>query len=305
MDYYYTHYWKSLEEYFNQTEKKNKKHSFSEFLRFYVYANKEDVEMIKEKYIYSETKKFFSEYISNNSFQDLLKNIPSYKDYFDKIIYPENCKDTYIKKIKDYLLIYKYANISIFFPVLLKLIDLIETKKISEKTLEKIILLITSYALRLHIAGNKAPNKLIPKLVQAISNGIEEEEMLIDIEESFHRQKSSPFYNNAQLIDKLINKKIYSKTHFTKHILLLIMSHQTNNRIGQRDFDSLTIEHIFPQKGEKWHQDLSIEKINELNENYLNTIGNLTLINGKLNSEISNNRFCEKKGELYSFRVII
>ena len=56
----------------------------------------------------------------------------------------------------------------------------------------------------------------------------------------------------------------------------------------------ITIEHIFPQNPDpKWKIELGQEEYNFIKENYLNTIGNLTLSGN--NGKLGNKPFIEKR----------
>lgn len=305
----YNDSWDPLEKYF---ESNDITHTFSDFLKYFLYANQDDAKTIKNQHFYTEIKKYLTPFMNNDSLPELLKNISNYKNYFDIIINP-NSINKYSKNFQNCLNIFIYSNSFVYTPVFLKLIDLIENNKIDKNLLETIMQLISSYALRLIINGKKAPNKLIPELVSIITSYSEKEEdekdendLLLEIESAFHRQKSSPFYNDERFIDFFIHNSVYTKKKgaFIKFILLLIIG--SNSEVAHNPIttiDNLTLEHIFPQKSNLWNKDLSEEEISVIKNEYLNTFGNLTLVTQKLNIIMSNNRFNIKKEKLNAWTL--
>jgi len=78
-----------------------------------------------------------------------------------------------------------------------------------------------------------------------------------------------------------------------KYILAEINQHYQTTREQKIDFTNVNIEHILPQKPDKkWN--LKKKDI----KNYVNKLGNLTLVDKEINSKVQNKIIREKIGEL-------
>ena len=95
---------------------------------------------------------------------------------------------------------------------------------------------------------------------------------------------------------RLTSKYGGKDTKATRTVLCAIMNWQQRDEAPR--CDDLTIEHIMPQTlSERWRTDLG-ERADEVHQQYLHRLGNLTLCGGKWGSAISNRPFEEKK-EIY------
>ena len=73
-----------------------------------------------------------------------------------------------------------------------------------------------------------------------------------------------------------------------------IENYQNNEHVVIEGNSDITIEHIYPQNPDpKWKLELGVEEYNFIKENYLNTIGNLTLSGN--NGKLGNKSFTEKR----------
>lgn len=77
------------------------------------------------------------------------------------------------------------------------------------------------------------------------------------------------------------------------------------NLLRDSQSDQLTIDHIYPQKPERWRSDIKRWSISAIAmKNRLHTLGNLAVIPKSINSEMSNERFGAKK-EILSNNVFV
>ena len=77
------------------------------------------------------------------------------------------------------------------------------------------------------------------------------------------------------------------------------------NLLRDAQEDQLTIDHIYPQKPERWRNDIKRWSISAIAmKNRLHTLGNLAVIPKSINSEMSNERFANKK-EILSSSVFV
>lgn len=107
-------------------------------------------------------------------------------------------------------------------------------------------------------------------------------------------RKCCPKGNNIKA--KLKERSFYNKNKpndLVRYILTKIELQQQDTII---DFNSISIEHIFPINPDpKWQQELSEEEFDQFKNKYLNTIANLTIIEKEINMELGNKSFSDKK----------
>ncbi len=103
------------------------------------------------------------------------------------------------------------------------------------------------------------------------------------------------FRRNIETINALKEKDVYNiKPKNRTYLLERLENFQNNERVIIEGNSDITIEHIFPQNPDpKWKLELETDEYNFIKENYLNTMGNLTLSGN--NGKLSNKPFIEKR----------
>ncbi len=103
------------------------------------------------------------------------------------------------------------------------------------------------------------------------------------------RSGSQRFPKNKEVIESLKLKDAYNiKSKNRTYFLERLENFENKEPVIIEGNTDITIEHIFPQNPDpKWKVDLGADEYNLIKENYLNTIGNLTLSgnNGKLGNK--------------------
>ncbi len=302
----YEKHWEPVEKYFEDLLQEGKsKITFTDFLRYFLYANKDDNRSIRNTHIYMEMKDYIDIYLRNHEIVELINQVNEYKEYFKFIMEPTSLtRKGYSNGVILYLSINRYTNTFVQLPILMKLLDKYESGILDIKALEEGLQLIISYIIRLWLANKKFPNKIVPELIALIESDNDKEKIMYNMHKAFQRQKASPFYDNDYFKQILTEESIYtnSKKDFIRYILLLIFNKQADYKLAYKEIGILSIEHIFPQTPQKWKRDLSKEGYDECN-NLLNTLGNLTLVSQKLNSSMSNDRFEVKRIELEKYSI--
>lgn len=117
--------------------------------------------------------------------------------------------------------------------------------------------------------------------------------------------ESNRWPNDNEFKEALVYQPIYKKVQQNRVRMLLEaintdLNKKYNENVDQVIKENLTIEHLMPQEWEKnWPSiDSSEEAINNRNI-LLHSIGNLTLLTGKLNSNISNGAWSSKKEKIW------
>ena len=106
---------------------------------------------------------------------------------------------------------------------------------------------------------------------------------------------TSRFPRNKELIDSLKIKDVYNIKSKNRTYFLEKLENFENRELVMIDGNTdITIEHIFPQNPDpKWKIELGTDDYNYIKENYLNTIGNLTLSGN--NGKLGNKPFLDKR----------
>ncbi len=299
----YENNWYPLEKYFEDLAEQKIKHSFSNFLKYFLFANVTRPDTIHQDRIYPEMKEFLTKFLENNSIAALFDKLKKYKNFFDIIIFPDKIDVIkYNSTIKIGLKIINYCDVFVSTPLILKAFELFDNKKIQKDTLENIILLLASYTLRLVVHERKFPNKTLPTLIKLLENFEDENELPQKIANEIVKLKATPFYNDEDFKSRLLEYEIYEnrRRDLVRYLIWLAIYQHSEGKLGYTNFEDLSIEHIFPQKAEQ--SDLSDEEFEETKK-LSNTIGNLTLLTQKLNSSLSNKPFAEKKAKLQEYTI--
>lgn len=142
------------------------------------------------------------------------------------------------------------------------------------------------------LALTQAENKNFPLYVKWIPELVNAKDKKLKMFELLAKQESSlRLPNDVELTRYMETMNFYNFSH-CKFFLALVEEGLTKSRPDLTD-DHLQIEHIMPRTlSGKWKNDLG-DNHEEIQQTYLNTIGNLTLI--RHNQELGNKPFDEKK----------
>lgn len=176
------------------------------------------------------------------------------------------------------------------FPFLMQLIDDVQNARLDFENFNEILNLLISFYVRRTACSlpTHALAKMLYPAYKKIKNNLNATNFA-----SYLGQKSGNeiFPNNAMLLRNIETMDMYKSKKVTS-LLLYEIEKLTNKEIPE--YQNLNIEHFYPQTPtEKWRQMLGDEAVN-LEQNYLHTIGNLTLTNKNLNAKISNKSFEDK-----------
>ncbi len=125
---------------------------------------------------------------------------------------------------------------------------------------------------------------------------VEYNNYLVSIQKSLmQRSGVQRFPRNTETVNALKEKDVYNiKPKNRTYLLERIENFQNNEPVHIEGNSDITIEHIFPQNPDpKWKIELGSDEYNFIKENYLNTIGNLTLSGN--NGKLGNKSFEDKK----------
>jgi len=244
---------------------------------------------------YKELYRDFKELFETDSHENLLKQLAGYS--FEYAILA-GYKSSNYAKIDQKLTDLRVIESSGFNSFILGILGLRTEGKIDDIDCLAILDAIFIYIARRRILRlTQGENKNAPTLVKhfedLISNDDKKRKML-EILSSQHYALRLP--NNHEIKTHLSSSESnFYNLRSGKFLQSLIEENITRTRPDLND-KRLQVEHIMPQTlNNDWKNDLG-ENYQEIHDNYLNNIGNLTLI--KHNSELGNHSFAEKK-EIY------
>lgn len=270
----YEMYWKDMEKGFDQTN------LFDRFIRDYLTIKINKIPKIDK--VYNEFKDFASNW---DNIEELLKEINTYSKYYFSICFGDDEDKDISYAFKNF----NYLKANVCYPFLLTVYEDYANDNISKEELLEIINIVESYVFRRSIC--EIPTNSLNKTFATLPNAIDEDNYVeslksnLLVKDSFKR-----FPNDEEFKNHLLIKNVYK---YRNSLYLLSNLENYKHPKNYLDFTDYTIEHIMPQNlSEEWEKDLG-ENYLEIHEEYLHTIGNLTLT--AYNSELSDSSFKDKQ----------
>jgi len=275
--------WQEITDNIDETNSELKK-----FIRYYWIS----------KYSFTSEKKLYKE-IKNKitDWKDFLNDIYLSSEIYNIILIGEETDFIKYKngsKIYNSILALRIMNVSQCFVLFLSILRNYEKLKTDPKRIFEIIEKFTFvYSIISNLPSNKVEklySKSAVEIEHACTNIENDEKRKKEIDRIFANietsLKSELPTNNTVFLDnfqKLEYKNSEKYRKLIKYILSSINYYLSKTKENKIDFNNVNIEHILPQKPDKtWH--LAIKDIKK----FVNNIGNLTLLDRKLNGSIQN-----------------
>jgi uncharacterized protein with ParB-like and HNH nuclease domain len=276
----YKSYWEVIEK--NAKDETLNKTRVSEFIRDYLTLKNKEIPNKGDVYI-----TFKTNYPTTtvDELEEILSELKSLSKFYNKLVNPKNEADREIKQQLDYI---SRLEINVAFPFLMKVYEDYSKNLIDKTTLISILSLLQSFTFRRFILG--LPTNALNKIFMTLYDKVEYNNYLVSIQKSLmQRSGVQRFPRNTETVNALKEKDVYNiKPKNRTYLLERIENFQNNEPVIIEGNSDITIEHIFPQNPDpKWKIELGSDEYNFIKENYLNTIGNLTLSgnNGKLGNK--------------------
>jgi uncharacterized protein with ParB-like and HNH nuclease domain len=262
------------------------------FLRHYMVMIKQTV--VKEDKIYTEIRGRLKHYNEDQMISEL-QIISEYSKLYERLLFPERETDPEISKGIERL---NRLKIGVHYPFLLKIYKNFASQKVSKDDFCSILKIIESYIVRRFFKRlpTHSLNRLFAELCKLHESNISNElETLLANKEEWTAQywpKDEDF--KEQFLKLPIYKISSEKCRFVLETLEEYFKHPEPVKL-----DNLWIEHIMPETlSPEWKEYLG-ENWKATYDNYLHTIGNLTLIAPDRDISIQNKMYSEKKKEWY------
>ncbi len=289
---YYTLYWNKIEE--------NTNYNVSDFTRDYL--------TIKERSIPNKNKVYlhFKRYVTSNilNIEELLKDLLKFSTYYKKII---NSK---VNTDEVSLILNKINRLEsvVTYPFIMEIFEDKDNDIICEDDIKSILNIIVIFVFRRLICEvpTNALNKIFMVMCREIKKHNDFKEHYVEIFKYIITRKklTQRFPDDEEFGLKIVQKDIYNFKSKNKLFLLEQLENYDNKeRVDIENLisnDTLTIEHIMPQKLTPiWRESLGSD-YEAIQEKYLHTLGNITLTG--YNSKLSNKSFCEKRDMKKGFK---
>lgn len=282
----YKSYWEVIER--NAKDETLNKTRVSEFIRDYLTLKNKEIPNKGDVYA-----KFKEKYPTStiDELEFVLAELKSLVKYYNKLTNPKNEPDKLIRTQLEYI---NRLEINVAFPFLMKVYEDFSNEIIDKTTFISVLSTVQSFTFRRFILG--LPTNALNKIFMGLYDKVEPSNYLFSIQKSLlQRSGVQRFPRNMETINALKEKDVYNiKPKNRAYLLERLENFQNNEPVAIEGNSDITIEHIFPQNPDpKWKIELGANEYNLIKENYLNTIGNLTLSGN--NGKLSNKPFLDKK----------
>lgn len=240
---------------------------------------------------------FKSVFVSGNySNESMLQEILHYAEFYHTFLYGSKNYGTEVDSLLKMLQKLKQTTVFLF---LFRVFDDYDIGIIDQNELAKVLRFLLNYSIRRLICeiGSNSLRGLYKTLYSRIFARSENKQHYYDSIVSFFQQLTSKdaLPDDKTFITALKHNNLYRKNALCKFLLISI-ENQGKEKIVT---DDLSIEHILPQNknlSTAWQKMLGSDIWKEVQEQYVHTLGNLTLTG--YNSELGDLPFTEKKQKL-------
>jgi uncharacterized protein with ParB-like and HNH nuclease domain len=282
----YKSFWEVIEK--NAKDETLNKTRVSEFIRDYLTLKNKEIPNKGDVYV-----KFKDKYPTStiDELEIVLTELKSLVKYYNKLTNPKNEPDKLIRTQLEYI---NRLEINVAFPFLMKVYEDFSNDIIDKATFISVLSTVQSFTFRRFILG--LPTNALNKIFMGLYDKVETNNYLFSIQIALlQRSGVQRFPRNTETLNALKEKNVYNiKPKNRTYLLERLENFQNNEPVAIEGNSDITIEHIFPQNPDpKWKIELGADEYNLIKENYLNTIGNLTLSGN--NGKLSNKPFLDKK----------
>ncbi len=277
----YENYWYLMEKDFDQNNSNN---YFDRFMRDYLTIKNRNIPNINN--VYETFKSYFAKEGGAKKIDKIISDIFGFSKFYTRIALEKEENP----KLKQAFTDLKELKVDVAYPFLLNIYNDFEDKIIDEEEFLEILNLIQSYIFRRSVCGipTNSLNKTFANLYEQINQDhyLESLKAKMILMTNYRR-----FPNDVEFIKELKEKDLYN----IRNRNFWLRKFENFDRKEYVRVDDYTIEHIMPQNpnlSEEWKRDLG-ENWKEVQDNYLHTLGNLTLTG--YNSELSDKPFNRKK----------
>lgn len=258
--------------------------SFDWFMRDYLSVKTGSIPRIDK--VYEEFKNYVQSDKSPATIEQVVQDIYKYSGYYVNMVLQKEPDSDLQNRFKNILRL----KVDVSYPFFLPVYNDYSTDQISKDDFAEIISLVENYVFRRAICG--IPTNSLNKTFVTLYKSIDHSKYLESIKAAFQLMDSyKRFPTDAEFEKEITSKDVYN-FRSRNYLLSSLENYKRKEPVNVEDY---TIEHIMPQNPElrnEWQIMLG-DNWKETQEQYLHTLGNLTLTG--YNSELSDRPFEEKK----------
>ncbi len=278
----YTNFWYPLEEGFKEDPQK-----FDNFIKDYLTIKTGQIPVIRDIY------PVFKEYAQKRPIEELVQNIHYLAKFYTRLAF-EGEQDAELKHVIQNI---NALKIDVTYPFLIEIYaDCTDSdgnlaSKDSKNEILEIFRMVESYIFRRAICD--IPTNSLGKTFASLTDRVDKARRVESLKAAFQLMSGNMrLPTDKEFESRLISKDVYNTVRIRKHILYRLENHSRKEKVYDDDY---TIEHIMPQNenlSQEW-KDMLGRHWKDIHEEYLHTVGNLTLT--RYNSEMSDKPFLEKR----------
>ncbi len=280
----YNDYWYPME--------KILKDDLTNFIKDFLYMKRGTSTNIKDEELYDEFKSYFYKHHTHEQVETLISELYKYAKYYN--IISEEKEDDF--SVNNALIDLNSLSYDSYYPVLLRIFDEYKKNSLTPEDFVIILKSIESFLFRRAIC--QVPTNSINPIFRTMVNKLDfsdlKNSLIFNLRDGENNKR---WPDNKEFSENLKFNKLYGTSAPLK--ILLKELEKFDNKEANKDFDTLSIEHILPQTdgdseklSSNWKEMLGVN-YREVRDEWINTLGNLTLTG--YNSELSYKDFDEKK----------
>ena len=282
----YQSYWEIIEKLAKDDTSNESK--VSDFIRDYLTLENRSIPNKGKVYV-----EFKAKYPTTTleELEESLTQIKALVKHYNKLINPKNETDKEIRLQLEHI---PKLEINVVYPFLMKVYADFNDSIINKSTFVKVLDLIQSFCWRRFIVG--LPTSSLNKIFMSFYKEVDVANYLYSVQKALLKLPgTSRFPRDKELIDSLKIKDVYNiKSKNRTYLLERLENFENREPVLIDGNQDITIEHIFPQNPDpKWKIELGNDDYNFIKQNYVNTIGNLTLSGN--NGKLGNKSFLDKR----------
>lgn len=259
----------------------------SDFIRDYLTLKQKDIP--NKGAVYAKFKERFP-VPSSPELMEALNEIRDLSNVYARLLNPDMETDAVISRELGYI---RTLEINVSYPFLMPVYRDFQSGVIVRDEFAAVLQLVQSYVWRRAILG--LPTNALNKIFMGLYDRVELEDYLKSVQRALmQRGGTQRFPRDPEVLAVLKEKDMYSMKGRTRTYFFDRLENHNNREIVDVTVPGITIEHIFPQKPDpEWRNTVDEDDFAALGEQYLNTIGNLTLSGN--NGRLGNKTFAEKR----------
>lgn len=290
----FTHSWSKVESLLQESRKVGRLTELTSFLRHYLAMH--SGVLCDEGHVYARFRdRVEKAFQASGALEKELERIAVFATYYDRLLRPAGFED---KAISNAVARLNALEISTGYPFLLRACEAVGAGLMTKGTFLESLVLVENYMVRRYIT--REPVNFLNRLFPGLWGRLDASDIVGSLRGILG---TSNYPSDSKVLRALKERKLYDSSELTRRRTTLVLE-SLNRELsagtgGLTILDgSATIEHVMPQViGESWKQSLGV-MWEQVHREYLQTLGNLTLVTAEWNSSLSNSEFSVKQEKL-------